>query len=43
MFQPVCFNVIRRFDSGGKVNILGGDIFGHREKKNPFDRVSHSE
>jgi len=26
-------NVFCRVDSGGKVDILGGDIFGHREKK----------
>jgi len=43
IFQSAYFNVFHRVDSGGKVNILGGDIFGHREKKKKFDRVSYSE
>jgi hypothetical protein len=38
-----CLVFFYRVDSGGEVNNLGGDIFGHREKKNAFDRVSHSE
>ena len=30
-------------DSGGSVNILGGDSMGHCEIKNSYKRVSNSE
>ena len=30
-------------DSGGKVNILGGDSIGHCEKKSSCENISNSE
>jgi hypothetical protein len=30
-------------DSGGKINILGGDEIGHCEKKSSYEHVSNSE
>jgi hypothetical protein len=40
IFKPVRLNVFYRVDSEGKVNILGGDIFGKKKKKNIWPPVS---
>jgi hypothetical protein len=37
------FRNILQGDSGGKDNILGGDIIGHCEKKSSHELVSNSE
>jgi hypothetical protein len=41
-FEYVTTNVIQG-DSGGKVNILGGNSIGHCEKKSSYEHVPNSE
>jgi hypothetical protein len=39
-------NQFQRFiqgDLGGKINILGADSIGHREKLSSYEHVSHSK
>jgi hypothetical protein len=42
LMMQSCAKIIQG-DSGGKVNILGGDSIGHCEEKSSYEHVPNSE